>query len=168
MATGTTLAPRSISSERRAPGVNWFASEAASPAEAIGRPAKEFWPPGLAKVGHFHLLGAPQWIVLVAEGYATAASLHMATGFPVAVAFDAGNLVHVAKALRARYRGVRIVHFHLGGAHQRAAVPWYGEHGAAIGFFLHQKEAALVLDNGRDGDVGLPGHRQGSEKGGAT
>lgn len=39
-------------------------------------------------------------VVLVAEGYATAASLHMATGHPVAVAFDAGNLAAVAKALQ--------------------------------------------------------------------
>ncbi len=39
-------------------------------------------------------------VVLLAEGYATAASLHMATGHPVAVAFDAGNLAAVAKALK--------------------------------------------------------------------
>lgn len=41
--------------------------------------------------------------VLVAEGYATAASLHMATGQPVAVAFNAHNLVAVAEQLRARH-----------------------------------------------------------------
>ncbi|MEO7773587.1 MAG: DUF5906 domain-containing protein [Steroidobacteraceae bacterium] len=73
------------------------------------RPVKEFWPPGLAKKGHFHLIGSPQWIVLVAEGYATAATIHTATGYPVAVAFDAGNLVAVAAALKKRYRGVRIL-----------------------------------------------------------
>lgn len=39
-------------------------------------------------------------VVLVAEGYATAATLHEATGYPAAVAFDAGNLLHVARALR--------------------------------------------------------------------
>jgi putative DNA primase/helicase len=38
-------------------------------------------------------------VLLLAEGYATAASLHQATGRPVAVAFDAGNLAPVAKAL---------------------------------------------------------------------
>lgn len=74
------------------------------------RPAKEFWPAGLAKKGHFHLVGpAPNWIVLVAEGYATAATLHMATGHPVAVAFDAGNLLPVAEALRKRYKQARIL-----------------------------------------------------------
>ena len=55
--------------------------------------------------GCFHLIGdvapinAAQWI-LIAEGYATAASLHSATGYPVAVAFNAHNLQHVAAALR--------------------------------------------------------------------
>ena len=44
--------------------------------------------------------GAP--VLLLAEGYATAASVHQATRRPVAVCFDAGNLVHVAKALRER------------------------------------------------------------------
>lgn len=39
-------------------------------------------------------------VVVVAEGYATAASVHQATGYPVAVAFDAGNLAPVAKALQ--------------------------------------------------------------------
>ena len=53
-----------------------------------GRPTKEFWPAGVAKKGHFHLLGhQPHWIVLVAEGYATAASIHAATGYPVAVSY---------------------------------------------------------------------------------
>ncbi len=55
------------------------------------------------KTGLFHLLGelASAPVLLLAEGYATAASLHEATGRPVAVCFDAGNLVHVARELRA-------------------------------------------------------------------
>lgn len=74
------------------------------------RPVKEFWPAGLVKRGHFHLLGhAPHWIVLVAEGYATAASLHAATGYPVVCAFDAGNLKPVAEALRKRYKLAKIL-----------------------------------------------------------
>jgi len=67
-----------------------------------GDPEKRFLPGG-RKSGLWHLIGqvdgAPA--LLLAEGYATAASLHDATGLPVAVAFDAGNQVHVAKALRA-------------------------------------------------------------------
>lgn len=80
-------------------------------AERIARTGrdKEYWPTGLVKKAHFHLLGMPTWICLVAEGYATAATLHEATGLPVAVAFDAGNLQPVAEALAKRYRGVRLV-----------------------------------------------------------
>jgi putative DNA primase/helicase len=81
----------------------------AAQAKAKHRPAKEFWPVGLAKKGFFHLIGTPTWIVLVAEGYATAASVHEATGLPVAVAFDAGNLAPVAAALRKRYKLVKIL-----------------------------------------------------------
>ncbi len=73
------------------------------------REAKEFWPAGLAKKGHFHLIGMPQQLVLVAEGYATGASAHEATGIPVAIAFDAGNLSPVATALRSRYKDARIL-----------------------------------------------------------
>ena len=51
--------------------------------------------------------GAP--VLLIAEGYATAASIHEATGRPVAVAFDAGNLAPVALALRGRFPAARIV-----------------------------------------------------------
>ena len=64
---------------------------------------------GGRKSGLWHLIGgagletAALAVLLVAEGYATAASLHEATGRPVAVAFDAGNLAHVAKALRTLY-----------------------------------------------------------------
>ncbi len=70
---------------------------------------KEFWPAGVAKKGHFHLVGMPQNIVLVCEGYATGASLHEATGLPVAIAFDANNLAPVATALRKRYKRVKIL-----------------------------------------------------------
>lgn len=70
---------------------------------------KKFWPAGLAKQGHFHLIGMPQHIVLVAEGYATGASVHEATSLPVAIAFDAGNILPVCRALRAKYPSARIL-----------------------------------------------------------
>jgi len=73
--------------------------------------AKEFWPAGLIKKGHFHLIGMPTpgAVLLLVEGYATGASLHEATGLPVAVAFDAGNLAPVAAALKKRYKLSRIL-----------------------------------------------------------
>jgi len=74
-----------------------------------GKLGKEFWPSGLIKKGHFHLIGLPGPLLLIAEGYATAASLYEATGIPVAVAFDAGNLAPVATALRKRYKKTRML-----------------------------------------------------------
>ena len=44
----------------------------------------------------------------IAEGFATGASIHEATGKAVAVAFDAGNLEPVARSLRAKFPGVVI------------------------------------------------------------
>lgn len=66
---------------------------------------------GGRKTGLWHWCGVPADAVplLVCEGYATGASLHEATGYPVAVAFDAGNLGHVATALRKLYPAARLV-----------------------------------------------------------
>jgi putative DNA primase/helicase len=41
--------------------------------------------------------------LVIAEGYATAASLSAALGFPAIAAFDAGNLAPVAKALHEKF-----------------------------------------------------------------
>jgi len=69
---------------------------------------------GTPKRGCWHLIGEPpaptdeRGLLWIAEGYATAATVHEATGCPVAVAFDAGNLLPVAQALRGLYPAVRI------------------------------------------------------------
>ena len=76
---------------------------------ADGGPDKLFIK-GARKTGTLHMIGTPEgaaWL-LVAEGLATGASIHEATGRPVAVAWDAGNLVHVVRALRGRYPAARI------------------------------------------------------------
>lgn len=74
-------------------------------------PEKRYLPGG-RKQGLLHLIGGagvctrdgePVPVLLLAEGYATAASLHEATGRPVAVCFDAGNLKAVAIELREVY-----------------------------------------------------------------
>lgn len=70
---------------------------------------KDFWPHGLIKKGHYFQLGAVRDIVLIAEGYATAASLFEATQLPVIVAFDAGNLLPVAEAIKKRHRSVKVL-----------------------------------------------------------
>jgi len=48
-------------------------------------------------------------VVCVVEGFATGASVHEATGHAVAVAFHAGNLAAVARAIRDRHSQTRIV-----------------------------------------------------------
>ncbi len=61
---------------------------------------------GGQKKGCFHMIGSASENspnVLICEGYATGASLHQATGLPVAVAFDAGNLKPVAEALKEKF-----------------------------------------------------------------
>lgn len=71
---------------------------------------------GGAKKGHFTVVGAepspleqPPGPVLLCEGWATGASLHMATGHTVIAAMDAGNLIPVAEALRARFPAADLV-----------------------------------------------------------
>jgi putative DNA primase/helicase len=62
--------------------------------------------PGTPKQGMFHLVGDslthPHGVYLC-EGYATGASLHEAYHLPVLVAFDAGNLLSVARSYRNRF-----------------------------------------------------------------
>lgn len=70
---------------------------------------KEYFPRGLAKQGHYHLIGTIIHTVLIAEGYATAATLHQETGLPVVVAFDAGNLKPVAEQIRKAHKRARIL-----------------------------------------------------------
>ncbi len=70
---------------------------------------KEYWPRGLVKRGHWFQIGSIRDLVLLAEGYATGATLHEATGLPVAVAFDANNLLPVAQAIHERYPAARIL-----------------------------------------------------------
>ncbi|MGD9508350.1 MAG: DUF5906 domain-containing protein [Geminicoccaceae bacterium] len=65
--------------------------------------------PGGRKRGCAFLIGEPSDRIVIAEGFATGASIHEATGLSVAVAFDAGNLEPVARALRERWRHAKIV-----------------------------------------------------------
>lgn len=67
--------------------------------DATGR--KLFWPTGMAMGANFGLLGPlPRaGIVLLCEGFATAATLREGTGLPCAYAFSANNLSKAAKSL---------------------------------------------------------------------
>lgn len=48
-------------------------------------------------------------VLCIAEGYATGASIYMATGYPCVVAFDAGNIVRVSKIMREIFPAITIV-----------------------------------------------------------
>ncbi|WP_131112180.1 DUF927 domain-containing protein [Sulfuricystis thermophila] len=60
------------------------------------------------RTGCFYLLGNIEGAkaLLICEGFATGVSLHEATGLPVAVAFNAGNLEPVAAVLRCKHPGL--------------------------------------------------------------
>lgn len=64
---------------------------------------------GGAIAGCFHRIPGTNDVVAVAEGYATAASIHMATGWTVLTAFNAGNLLPVARAWRQVHPECRMV-----------------------------------------------------------
>lgn len=63
---------------------------------------------GGRKKGCYFPIGAPTDTLCIAEGYATAASVFEATGYACAVAFDAENLLNVAKALRSKFSHIEI------------------------------------------------------------
>jgi antirestriction protein ArdC/phage/plasmid primase-like uncharacterized protein len=66
---------------------------------------------GGRKSGLFHVIGeisANQPLVM-AEGYATAASVYEATGWPCVVCFDAGNLVKVTEQFKQRFPDALLV-----------------------------------------------------------
>lgn len=70
--------------------------------------AKRFLSGGRIRACYF-AMGQPGALLLLAEGYATAATLHQATGAAVACAFNAGNLLPVALAIRRKFPSIRVV-----------------------------------------------------------
>lgn len=78
--------------------------------EAIAGRNKDFLSGGQT-TGCLHLLGdvTDGKPLCVAEGYATAATIFQATGWPVAVAFDCGKLLAVARVLRTKYPGFPMI-----------------------------------------------------------
>ena len=70
---------------------------------------------GGKKRGCFCVIGSlgakdnPASIAVICEGYATGASIHEATGYPVVIAFDAGNLNAVAERIRAALSAATLV-----------------------------------------------------------
>ncbi|HRM14747.1 MAG TPA: DUF5710 domain-containing protein [Acinetobacter parvus] len=78
------------------------------------------WLKGGKKQGNFFILGQPEngKPILEAEGYATGATLHKLTNRPVALAFDSGNLLSVAIAVKQMFDASTI---YVAGDNDRAA-----------------------------------------------
>ena len=67
---------------------------------------------GGEKKGNFYIIGDITDLkekMFIAEGYATAVSVHEATKQPVIIAFDAGNLDSVAENIRFKYPAAQII-----------------------------------------------------------
>jgi putative DNA primase/helicase len=64
---------------------------------------------GGRKKGCYCLIGENKDTLLIAEGFATAASLHESTGKTAVIAFDAGNLAPVAETIRRQFPDARII-----------------------------------------------------------
>jgi putative DNA primase/helicase len=59
--------------------------------------------------GCYFAIGKPREMLLLSEGLATGSTLHQATGAAVAVCFNCGNLLPVARALRGKFPRMRLV-----------------------------------------------------------
>jgi len=59
--------------------------------------------------GCYCAIGKPLDSLMVAEGYATGATLYAATGRAVAVCFSAGNMLAVARELRLKFPSLRMI-----------------------------------------------------------
>ncbi len=64
---------------------------------------------GGMKRGCYHAIGRPNGALCIGEGYATCATVHRCTGHATAVAFDAGNLLPVAQAIRRKFPDLALV-----------------------------------------------------------
>ena len=66
---------------------------------------------GGRSAGCYFSIGTPKGakVLCICEGFATGATIHEATGYPVAVAFSAGNLMSVAKLMRRKFPTIAIV-----------------------------------------------------------
>lgn len=73
--------------------------------QSVDNNGRKSFPRGGRLNGGHYVIGAieAEKKVLIAEGYATAATLHEATALPVIVAFHSGNLLTVAQAYREKF-----------------------------------------------------------------
>ena len=73
--------------------------------------SKLFSPPGCRTKGLYFSIGSPgaKLPICIVEGFATGAAIYEATGYPVAIAFTAGNLEAVARSLKTKLSNNNLV-----------------------------------------------------------
>lgn len=73
--------------------------------------AKKFLHGGRVTGCYFSIPANPKGAaaLCICEGFATGASINEATGYPVAVAFNAGNLEAVARGMRAKFPDLPLI-----------------------------------------------------------
>ena len=87
-------------------------SHTISTLQTISPSGEKLFMPGGAKKGGFYEITnktAPKDRLILCEGFATGASIFAATGISTAVCFDAGNLLSVASAIRAKFADLKII-----------------------------------------------------------
>lgn len=79
--------------------------------QVINAAGTKLFPKFSKKQGCMHVIGSLPGaeVIALAEGYATAASVAMATDWPTVMTVDVGNMVALAKVIRQRYPESRIV-----------------------------------------------------------
>lgn len=105
---------------------------------------------GTAKAGSWHLIGTvvDEQPLVLAEGYATGASIHMATGWPVVVCFDCNNLMVVGKIIKQLYPSNTLI-FAGDDDHHRSNNPGRS-HAAAAAKWLRAKVVFPVFKDALD------------------
>lgn len=77
--------------------------------QRIQEDGQKLFSPGARTEGVFHVIGEVKDVIYITEGFATGASVHLATSQAVVVSFSASNLTATAKAIRGKYPKLPIV-----------------------------------------------------------
>ncbi len=79
--------------------------------KVVGRRSEKRYYKHSRKKGLAFRIGTPGKfaVIVLAEGYATGASIFEATGLCVVVCFDKGNMIEIARSLRAKYPDARLL-----------------------------------------------------------
>lgn len=86
-----------------------YLNQKISSLQFIAEDGKKLFLPGGEKGGYPIGKLEPGKLCCICEGFATGATIHKATGYPVIVAFDAGNLCKMAEAFRAKNPDIKII-----------------------------------------------------------